>query len=353
MRIVSIPEVEAIAVTCLGFDSESADLSTPEALVSLIRKTASFLCPCSPETLAKDITRLLAPLRPNDSLHDTVRETIDCLTAYGDLIEISDTSGPTSKAVLYLAAPSFLQASEQLFLLFGAIPDGEDATPPHLRQNVEPVICSRRLRAQDPKEALEALLQAGFISLKLEAWLKCPPVQSACDFVARYGEVLATSGPAGNLEDVTLIDPTRPVNYYKGRWTKLKKQTGRFIARRPQSYGADLWCFIEVEDGLVTRLIDFPQYETHWRAFDEAWHLLQALDAFSGHPQIFRVRNGTQKGTAAIDVFSPIPTWAARRWDAVGVRTVPNSALISYAFPESQIDAESHFATERMWLKRL
>lgn len=353
MRVVSIHEVEAIAISCLGFDPESVDLSTPEALVSLIRKTASFVCPCSPENLAKEVSRLLAPLRPDAPVYDLVSETIDSVIAYGDLIEVSDASVNASKTVLYLAAPSFLQASEQLFLLFGAIPDGEDVTPPHLRPNVEPVICSRRLRVQDPKEAFEALLQAGFISLKLETWLKCPQVQTASDFVARYDALLATSGPAGNLEDVTLIDPDRSVHYYKGRWTKLKKQTGRFVARRAQSYGADLWCFIEVKDGLVTRLLDFPQLETHWKAFDETWHLLQALDAVSGNPQVFRVRRGTSKGMAAIDIFSPIPTWALRRWDAVGVRTVPHSALISYAFPESEIDSESRFATERMWLKCL
>ena len=54
-----------------------------------------------------------------------------------------------------------------------------------------------------------------------------------------------------------------------------------------------------------------------------------------------------------MDLFSPAPTWATRRWDAVGLRTMPNSSLMSYIFPETQIDVECSFAAERMWLKRL
>jgi hypothetical protein len=100
-------------------------------------------------------------------------------------------------------------------------------------------------------------------------------------------------------------------------------------------------------------MLDFPLFETHWRAFDEAWHLLQAMDAAAGRPQGFRVRKVTQKGMVAMDLFSPVPTWAVRQWDAVGLRTMPNSSLMSYIFPETQIDAECNFAVERMWLKRL
>src|SRR5579864_3367024 len=353
MRLISIKDLEALTISSLGFDVDSADLVTPEILAALIRKTASFECPCRPMLLAKSVWRLLEPICLNDALHDIVRETVDLVTSHGDLIEERDSDDPASPPLLYLAAPSFFQVSDRRFLLFGIVPDGEDATPPELRQKIESVMYSRRLTVQDPKECLDALLQAGFVPLKLESWLKCPPSRTASEFIAQYDDALSNSGPPGVPEDVVLIDAARPVNYYNGRWTKLKKQTGRFIGRRSQTYGAQLWCYLEVIDGRVTRLLDLPLYETHWRAFDEAWHLLQAIDATSGHPQGFRVCKASQKGMALMDLFSPVPTWAIRRWDAVGLRTMPNSSLMSYIFPETRIGAECTFAAERMWLTRL
>jgi hypothetical protein len=353
VRLVSTKDVEEVAVSCLGFNVDSADLLTPEVLGALIRKTASFECPCPPAALAKSVFRLLEPICPGDTLKDIVRGTINSVTSYGDLVETHESSDTASNFYLYLAAPSFLQVSDTLFLLFGVTPDGEDMTPPDLRQKVEPVMYSRRLAAQDAKECRDTLLQAGFESLKLDSWLRCPSRRPASELIALYDDALLKSGPPGVPEDVILIDPSQSVSYYKGRWTKLKKQTGRFIGRRSQTYGAQLWCYLEVSNGVVTRLLDFPLFETHWRAFDEAWHLLQAMDAASGHPQGFRVRKASQKGSAAMDLFSPVPTWATRKWDAVGLRTMPNSSLMSYIFPEKQIDAECTFAAQRMWLKRL
>jgi hypothetical protein len=353
VRLVSAKDVEAVTVSRLGFDVDSADLLTPEVLAALVRKTASFECPCPPAILAKSVSRLLEPICPGDTLKDSVRGTINSVTSYGDLIETHESTDTSSNFLLYLAAPSFLQVSEALFLLFGVTPDGEDMTPPDLRQRVEPVMYSRRLAVHDPVECRDTLVQVGFESLKLDSWLRCPPRQSPSELIALYDDALSKSGPPGVPEDVILIDASQSVNYYRGRWTKLKKQTGRFIARRSQTYGAQLWCYLEVSNGVVTRLLDFPLFELHWQAFDEAWHLLQAMDAVSGHPQSFRVRKASQTGMVAMDLFSPAPTWATRRWDAVGLRTMPDSSLMSYIFPATQIHAECEFAAERMWLKRL
>ena len=155
---------------------------TPEVLAALIRKTASFECPCTPAVLAKSVSRLLEPICPNDTLNDIVRETVDSVTSYGDLVEAREPSDAASNFLLYLAAPSFLQVSDGLFLLFGVTPDGEDMTPPELRQRVEAVMYSRRLAVQDPKECRDTLLQAGFESLKHDSWLRCPPPRPASEF---------------------------------------------------------------------------------------------------------------------------------------------------------------------------
>src|SRR5437660_12526496 len=85
VRLISVKDVEALTISCLGFDIESADLVTPEVLAALIRKTASFECPCRPALLAKSVLRLLEPVCRTDGLHDIVRETVDLVTSYGDL----------------------------------------------------------------------------------------------------------------------------------------------------------------------------------------------------------------------------------------------------------------------------
>jgi hypothetical protein len=350
MRVISGVQATSLTVASLGFESDYADLQTPEALAALIRKIASCYCPCTPDVLTRTAILLLEPLNLTDTLHEVVRDAIDQVVAYGDLIETKDEN--SAKPYIYLAPPSFIRTSDKRFLLFGVIPDGEDPTPPEFRDRAEPVMYSRRLEVADGKLAEQAFLEAGFIPLRTESWLRCPPHVPACDFVAKYDQALSNTGSAGTPEDVTIIDPTLPVNYYKGRWAKLKKQTGRFIARRSQAYGAPLWCYLEVANGLVNRLLDFPVYENHWRACDEAWHLLQACDAAAGHPQRFHIRRGTQKDHSIIDLYSPVPAWASRRWDAVGLRTVPSASLLSFKLPLAQVEAECEFSRQRMWLEQ-
>ena len=348
MRLVSIRDVEEVAVSCLGFNVDSADLLTPEVLAALVRKTASFECPCPRAVLAKSVFRLLEPICPGDTLKDTVRGTVNSVTSYGDLVEMHEPSDTASNFLLYLAAPSFLQVSDTLFLLFGVTPDGEDMTPPDLRQRVEPVMYSRRLAVQDPKECRDTLLQAGFESLKLDSWLRCPSRRTASELIALYDDALLKSGPPGVPEDVILIDPTRAVSHYKRRWTKLKKQSGRSLAG-VAAYGSHYHLPRTAMDS--SRASSFPAIRTHWRAFDEAWHLLQAIDAVSGQPQGFRVRKTSLEGVAAMDLFSPVPSWRL----AGGMLSVSGQcqlSLVACMFPEKRIDAE-YGLPPRYWLRRL
>jgi hypothetical protein len=71
-----------------------------------------------------------------------------------------------------------------------------------------------------------------------------------------YDSLLDTAGPAGTLAEFTLLDTERSPAYYPGRWVMPKRQSGRFVGRRPQAYGADLWCYMEVADGTVKRLLN-------------------------------------------------------------------------------------------------
>jgi hypothetical protein len=71
--------------------------------------------------------------------------------------------------------------------------------------------------------------------------------------------------------------------------------------------------------GEVKWFVDMPLLETRWRGCDEAWHLQQAIDSSLGHPQLYARRKGTAKETVVVDLFSPVPNWARRRWDYAGL----------------------------------
>lgn len=352
MKIVSTEDAQATSVSRLGFDSEYVDLSAPEVIAALIRRTAAFLCPCTSQALQKAVTTLLTPLNSLQNLPENIGDAIDSVIEYGDLIEAETKESINGGPLLYLAPPSFVEVSPQLFLVFGIVPDGEDTVPLELRNGVSPVLWARRLRVTDSTEATDALLQAGYIRLKLDNWLKCPSAVSPAVLKSQYDQALTLSGAAGTPEDVMILDLARSARFYKGRWTPLKNQSGRFVARRSKSYGAQLWCYIEAENGEVTRLLDLPYLEKQWNAFDEARHLLQALDAGAGQPQIYRVQKDNRTHTARMDLFSPVPSWATRKWDAVGARVISKGALFSYVFLDSDVDAECRFAQERMWLKQ-
>src|ERR1700730_9277323 len=110
---------------------------------------------------------------------------------------------------------------------------------------------------------------------------------------------------------------------------------------------------MQLDKGEVQWFVDLPLLETRWRGCDEAWHLQQAIDSMSKHAQVYRLRRGTKKGTVVVDLFSPIPRWASRRWDYAGIPATAANCLFSYVFPEERLGDELAFARERMWLRPL
>src|SRR5690606_25174564 len=93
------------------------------------------------------------------------------------------------------------------------------------------------------------LNELGLQPISQEAWLKCPRAQTATDFVAGLEARMRTGSRSGDIPDLQLLDSERPVTYYRGRWVSLKKQSGVFVARRPQEYGSPIWCLVEVQGG--------------------------------------------------------------------------------------------------------
>jgi hypothetical protein len=194
------------------------------------------------------------------------------------------------------------------------------------------------------------LNELGLQPISQEAWLKCPRAQTAADFVAGLEARMRTGSRSGDISDLQLLDSERPVTYYRGRWVSLKKQSGVFVARRPQEYGSPIWCLVEVQGGDARKLLDFPLPKNRWRGCDAAWHLQMAIDHLRGVPQRYRVRPGAEG--IFLDFFSPIPLWAQRRLMIIGRQVPAEKCLISFQIPDDELEEEERFLQERLWLAR-
>lgn len=352
MRTIDSRTAEEIGVKNLGLNPAQFDFSKEEALAALLRRCGAFKCPCPPAALVRSALALLNGVRDDQNARDLLSDLVDQLVSYGDFVESKEISGQSNARLLYIAPPAFVEVSPYIFLILGIGADDRSLLPRECGEKIERRGHARILKSLERMGARATLMAAGFAEITSEEWLKVPEQRTADKHLLRYVDLLAKSERPGSVDELQLLNTNLSVRYYSGRWEPQKRQTGTFVARRPQAYGAPLWSVVELEDGRLSRLLDLPTFETKWRGCDEAWHLQQAIDATAGHPQVYKLRDETDH-SVVLDVFSPIPSWAQRRWDYVGVRVPRLHSLVAYRFDSSVLQAELHFAQERMWLSQV
>lgn len=337
----------------LGLAS-SSDLATAEALAANLRRAAALHCPASPTTLLRAVIQPLQDLVPDvTTVSDQVELILDAMTAYGDLLETRDVSrnNPHRRPnLLYAAPPAFVMRANGSALLMGIATDRVSALPDDLEPLVQCSNHTRRLPANCIPELRDRLRDCGLLDLSQAAWLKCPLEETPDALVARFDRVLSACTPlTTGIDGLTIIDSTKPITYYRGRWTDKIEGTGNVIGRRPQAYGADLWCYVELIDGRPRRFLDLPLAKSRFRGCDEAWHLQAAIDARRDTPQQYR-RRTTDAELVIMNFFSPLPMWAVRRFDAIGERVPPARCLLSYRIPRGDADEESGFLRRYLWM---
>lgn len=348
---LSTQDAAAFAVRTLGLDADSVDLASVEGVAASLRRAASFMCPTSPGRLVDAVVSAIRPLRPDVLSRDDVSEVLELLVASGDLLELRHESGRSTR-LLYLAPPSCIDRVPGEYLLMGIRPFGAALIEDELLGAID-YEGHTRLLALDPARAEERLQALGLQRVPKERWVASPASETPTDLVERYTARLDVAGEAGQLEGLQLLDPTTPVRFYRGRWRSPKPaDTGDFIARRPQAYGADLWCLIRFESGQAQRLIELPVGDPIIPGRDEAWRYQAAVDVLRGRPQRFRVRpQATPDGDSAFDFFSPLPGFAERYVQLVGLclGKAPG-ALFSYRVPASATGDIAGFLTSMLWM---
>ncbi len=348
----NVPDVHKRILDMLGLSSRS-DLASPEALAANLRRAAALHCPASPTTLVRAVIRSLRDLVPDlEAISEQAQQILEAMTAYGDLLETRDVSGADLSQrpnLVYAAPPAFVMRDNGSALLLGIAADRVAALPDDLEPLVRFANHTRRLPASIA-DLRDRLRDYGLLDLSHAAWLKCPTAEPAEALIARLDRQLEACQPlATGIDGLTVIDPSKPVTYYRGRWIDKIELTGKFVGRRPQVYGADLWVYVELKDGRPQRFIDLPLAKSRFRGCDEAWHIQAAIDAIQGVSQHFQ-RRTSDDDFVTMDFFSPLPMWAVRRLDAIGERVPPTHCLLSYRIPRGEADEECAFLHRHLWM---
>lgn len=344
-------QVATRAAEILGLDCTVLDLFSVEGLSASLRRAASFLCPASPRQIVDAVLDAVAPLG-TDLEREDLNNTLDMLISTGDLLELRPNSARTR--LLYLGPPSYVEKQAGSFLLLGIRPD---ALPILDERSVGAAVsyeAHTRSVELHPDTSAEVLAAAGLHRVTREQWTKTPKEELPTAAIERVRNQMATYGMRGQVGGLMLIDPATPVHYYKGRWREPRvSDQGIFVGRRPQAYGAPLWCVVNLTDGLPQAVLDLPVDSAVAPGWDDARRLQAALDAQRGSPQVFRVRPTVQpNGDSIFDFFGPLPSWAGRYLDLTGLPvSSPGGALFSYRVSDAAKSDTTIFLSRSLWMQ--
>ena len=322
-------------------------------LAALARRSAGIHCPCSRATLRASLLECLGGLPTTyDSLPEAVDHAIEALIVAGDLLELADVvidDTDVKQTWVFAAPPSFVIRKSGSAFLLGIVPDQDTFLPSSLTERVLQRGYARVLEPKPGEDDLpRQLKELGLQQLSDGAWLRSPRPEHPVDLIDRHQQLLSREPPVTGIPGVQILDSAQRVTYYRGRWAEPTDQNGMFVARRPQEFGAPIWCLVELHDGEPVRLLDLPLAGFRWRGCDAAWYLQTAIDHCRGTPQRYRRRMAADG--VRFDLFSPLPQWAERRLMNFGKSVPRDACLLSYVIPNNEADAEETFLQQNLWL---
>lgn len=319
-----------------------------------VRRASYILAPCGQSRLQSTVVGSLRGIGPSDEeVERVVADVIEDLIVFGDLLEMRSAESDLweSSYTLRPAPPAFVMRPDGGAFIVGIA--GDDISP--LSSDLEARLhhngLLRILRPAPDEDLRSALDDLGLAELKENAWLRIPPQQDPTSYLASWHSQLASQPPSSAIDDLMIIDPTRPSHFYKGRWTtNLRGLSGTFVARRPQAYGAPIWCLAQLDGGRLRKFLDFVSKGDRVRPADIAWRVQLALDAANGTPQQF-ARDGGDTDIV-LSFFAPLPSWTERRLATTGAHLDQSGgALFSFKFQAADAADQIKFLREHMWLE--
>ena len=355
LRQLSSEEVRYQKISELGLDPNRFKITSIEVIAEMARRAAAFMCPCTTRTLRRAIINPLRGLTEDQELiQGIVNETLEAMISHGDLLEFPElgTDSSDGPKLLYAAPAAFVPCGTGTFIFVGFLGDQFLGLIEDVAGQIENVGHVRRLTLSQKDKLPEQLRGFGLLEIPFDKWCSTPKSITASDLVSKHNKLLESAGPSGEIPGLQILDYECDVSFYRGRWLKPKKHSGRYVARRKQAYGADLWSYVQLTDGEPQALIDLPLPGNQWRGCDEAWHLQLAIDASSGKPQRFKV-SPESENMGIIHFFSPVPMWAQRRLDVFGEQISVRGSLFSYRITRDNLRGELEFIRNNLFLDQL
>lgn len=352
LSVASASECASLAAAALALDHAGSDLFSDEGLATSLRRAASVLCPASPRQLVDSVLDALRPLRPGETPdRDALSELVELLISAGDLIELP--SDQRRGRLLYLGPPSFIEKRPGHYLVVGVRPFGTPLLDAELSAAIR---YERHVRTieLDPTCAASRLRSCGLHQIGTKQWVAGPGHQTPEEVVGEARRRLDVARPSGVVAGLTILDPATSQRFYRGRWTTPQSEHGGdFVARRPQEYGADLWCLVRMNAGTPARLVDFPTADPAAPGRDEAWRLQAAIDAANGRPHAYRLRPNLDVAESTfVDFFAPLPTYGERYLELIGRTTsAVSGALFSYVVPNVALGNLADFLAAALWMR--
>jgi hypothetical protein len=352
VAVINRPDALQQTALSLGLLSDAGDTPALNRILiaQSLRRTVYIAAPCDAQTTRSLVEAALVPLSGNpDALNEQIDDALQDIIAMGDVLEMRSDSGARSDTVLRPAPPAFVARPDGLFLILGI--SGDDLTPALGIPVLHHASGLRSARPTNAEQCRSALLDLGLTELSERVWLHAPATASAAEHAAQCKARLPAELRPEKIENFEVLDGALPTSFYKRRWSLLHtRHTGMFVARRPQRYGAKLWCLADVKDGVVQRFVDIHAVDSRARDCDEAWRLQAAMDAEAGTPQ--QVEIAVSGTNATLSFSAPLPTWAARRLHFIGEQVSAPRALIAFEMPAASVDHEANWLKEKLWLAR-
>jgi hypothetical protein len=354
MNVTVVSRTDALnkLAQSLGLSLEDSHLneSSNTLIAQLIRRAVFIGAPCSIRTVRNAITTALGPLAiDGQEFEDRVAAVFEDLLAIGDILEMRREGQDSEGVILRPAPPAFVKRKDQTFILLGVA--GDEITPVYDQPITYRASGLRMLASNDPIACQKGLLELGLIELPLATWLHAPAIIEAESYASAWRAKLSVMQSPQKIEELEILDMKKPAHFYKGRWRALTDaDAGAYLARRPQRYGANLWCLVDVLHGLVQRLVDVHSKDARIRDCDEAWRIQAAFDAIASVPQTVNVSLNSNK--SILTFRSPLPAWAIRRLSLIGERVSPQRALLSFELPLLNTEEEIRWLESMLWLAR-
>ena len=332
---------------------QEASVDHTVVIASVLRRLCGFMCPCPPHAIVQMACRSMEPLQLQlENLRDAVEATLEDLTVSGDVLELSRVAmaGAENRPTwLFCAPPSFVVRGGGRTHIFGIAADDAAFLPRELRIQLRREGATRFFDAGDVT-LVSALRELGLREISEAAWMTAVRAEPAQHYVERHQKRLSTHGEPGDMPGMVLLEHAREVPVsYRRRWRLAQDDTGMFIARSEQPYGAPLWYLCQLNQGAVQRSLLLPLKDSPERASDAAWRIQLAIDAAQGRAATYEFR---QDGPGFSLVFGfPLPLAARRRLLFLGAAR-PRSDANPFAFwlPSAELDAEQKFLKDHYWI---